>query len=113
MDRRNDLLLVTAFADTLRETRQAASLAQEDLAERADVSARFISFLETGKRQPSLSAARRRWAPGEFSSGAHVMSIFPRYPSRTDRRRRRSGGLTDKAARGSGPPAPWPWWSSR
>ena len=30
-------------------------MTQEDVAERADVSVRFISLLETGKRQPSPS----------------------------------------------------------
>lgn len=55
MDRSNQPL-VAAFADALREARQAAGLTQEDLADRAGVSVRFISFLETGKRQPSLSA---------------------------------------------------------
>jgi transcriptional regulator with XRE-family HTH domain len=55
MDRSNDRL-VAAFAAVLRERRENAGLTQEDLAERADVSARFISFLENGRRQPSLSA---------------------------------------------------------
>ena len=55
MDRSNERL-VAAFAAVLRERREAAGMTQEDLAERADVSARFISFLETGRRQPSLSA---------------------------------------------------------
>lgn len=54
--KRSNEHLVIAFADALREARQAAGMTQEDLAERADVSVRFISFLETGKRQPSLSA---------------------------------------------------------
>lgn len=54
MDRQNDSL-IAAFAVTLFEERQKAGLTQEELAERADVSARFISFLETGRRQPSLS----------------------------------------------------------
>ena len=55
MERSNPALIV-AFASTLREERLRLGLTQEDLAERADVSARFISFLETGRRQPSLSA---------------------------------------------------------
>jgi transcriptional regulator with XRE-family HTH domain len=54
MDRQNDSL-IAAFAVTLLDERQKAGLTQEELAERADVSARFISFLETGRRQPSLS----------------------------------------------------------
>ncbi len=55
MNRQNEKL-VAAFAATLSEQREQAQLTQEELAERADVSARFISFLETGRRQPSLSA---------------------------------------------------------
>ena len=55
MDRFNDML-VAAFATVLRNKREGAGLTQEDLAERADVSARFISFLENGRRQPTLSA---------------------------------------------------------
>ena len=55
MDRSNEHL-VAAFAHVLREARQSAGLTQEDLAERAEVSVRFISMLETGRRQPSLSA---------------------------------------------------------
>ncbi|MFV1875628.1 helix-turn-helix domain-containing protein [Nioella sp.] len=55
MDRSNEQL-VTAFAAVLRDFRERAGLTQEQLAERADVSARLISLLETGKRQPSLSA---------------------------------------------------------
>ncbi len=54
--KRSNEHLVVAFADVLREARHTAGMTQEDLAERADVSVRFISFLETGKRQPSLSA---------------------------------------------------------
>ena len=54
MDRQNDSL-IAAFAVTLFEERQKAGLTQEELAERTDVSVRFISFLETGRRQPSLS----------------------------------------------------------
>lgn len=55
MERSNEPL-VAAFADTLRRRRERAGLTQEDLAERSDTSARFISLLETRRRQPSLSA---------------------------------------------------------
>lgn len=54
MDRQNDPL-IAAFAAALFDERQKAGLTQEELADRADLSARFISFLETGRRQPSLS----------------------------------------------------------
>lgn len=36
--------------------RHGGGFTSRELAERADVSVRFISFLETGRRQPSLSA---------------------------------------------------------
>ena len=55
MERSNERL-VAAFAGVLRERRERAGLTQEDLAERADVSARFVSYLETGRRQPTLTA---------------------------------------------------------
>lgn len=40
-----------SFADLLRRYRMAAGLTQEELAERAGVSARAISALETGERR--------------------------------------------------------------
>jgi transcriptional regulator with XRE-family HTH domain len=55
MDRSNQPL-VAAFADALRDARHQAGLTQEGLAERADVSVRFVSLLENAQRQPSLSA---------------------------------------------------------
>lgn len=55
MERSNEHL-VAAFAGVLRDARSQSGYTQEELAERADVSVRFISLLETGKRQPSLSA---------------------------------------------------------
>lgn len=55
MDRQNEKL-VAAFAVVLSAQRERLGFTQEELAERADVSARFISFLETGRRQPSFSA---------------------------------------------------------
>lgn len=45
-----------AFALVHRERPEETSLTQEELAARADVSARFVSLLETSRRQPSLSA---------------------------------------------------------
>lgn len=55
MDRFNQPL-VAAFAAALRDLRVDAGISQEELAGRADVSVRYISLLETGRRQPSLSA---------------------------------------------------------
>ena len=54
MDRNNEDL-TAAFAEILRRKRVAAGLTQEQLAELADVSVRHVSFLETRRRQPTLS----------------------------------------------------------
>lgn len=54
MERSNPIIL-HAFADALRQCRREVGLSQEELAARADLSARHVSFLETGKRQPSLT----------------------------------------------------------
>lgn len=55
MERRNEHL-VAAFARALARQRARTGLSQEELAARADVSARFVSQLETARRQPSLTA---------------------------------------------------------
>lgn len=55
MERRNETL-IAAFATTLRDRRASVGMTQEALAERADLSVRAVSFFETGKRQPTLSA---------------------------------------------------------
>lgn len=55
MERRNKPL-IAAFAMTLRDQRASVGMTQETLAERADLSVRAVSFFETGKRQPTLSA---------------------------------------------------------
>ena len=55
MEKRNEQL-VAAFAKALSGERRRNGLTQEELAARADVSARFVSQLETARRQPSLTA---------------------------------------------------------
>jgi len=47
--------IATAFGAELRKARGAAGLTQQTLAERAEVDPVFISFLENGHRQPSLT----------------------------------------------------------
>lgn len=47
--------LVAAFAETLRARRREAGLSQEELAAKADISVRHVSYLETGDRQPTLT----------------------------------------------------------
>ncbi len=87
MDRSNEPL-VSAFADVLREARQTAGMTQEDLAERADVSVRFISFLETGKRQPSLSALAAVSAGLAVPMSTLIMAVENRIAVGADRTER-------------------------
>ena len=44
-----------AFGEVLKQWRRKAKLSQDALAEKADLERTFISFLERGERQPSLS----------------------------------------------------------
>ncbi len=77
MDRSNPVI-VAAFAEALRDARVQAGLSQEELAGRADVSVRFISLLETGKRQPSLSALAAISAGLGMPMSALVMTVEAR-----------------------------------
>ncbi|ABG30488.1 XRE family transcriptional regulator [Roseobacter denitrificans] len=54
MERKNQALM-EAYARVLRERRKAANLSQEELAFRTDLSMSYISFLETCRRQPTLT----------------------------------------------------------
>jgi len=44
-----------AFAAVLRQKRTALGMSQEELGFRAGIAMRYVSLLETGKRQPTLS----------------------------------------------------------
>jgi transcriptional regulator with XRE-family HTH domain len=77
MQRSNEPLVI-AFSITLRVLRERAGLTQEDLAERADTSVRFISLLETGRRQPSLSAI----AALSEGLGLHMMDVIAEVEAR-------------------------------
>lgn len=50
-----DDILLDAFAKVLRKQRQAKGLSQEQLADLAAVSMRYVSLLESRKHQPSLA----------------------------------------------------------
>ena len=43
------------FGDVLRELRKKCKISQEKLAQKCDLDRTFISLLERGKRQPSLT----------------------------------------------------------
>jgi transcriptional regulator with XRE-family HTH domain len=49
---------VRPIGDHLREWRQRRRLSQLDLALEADISAKHLSFLETGRAQPSREMVR-------------------------------------------------------
>lgn len=53
-----DDILLDAFAKALRRRRQARELSQEELADLAGVSMRYISLLESRRHQPSLATLR-------------------------------------------------------
>lgn len=86
MDRSNEPL-VAAFADALRDARGNAGLTQEELADRADVSVRFVSMLETGKRQPSLSALAAVCSGLGIPMSALVMAVEDRLQAQPHPRR--------------------------
>ncbi|MBF9032541.1 helix-turn-helix domain-containing protein [Rhodobacterales bacterium HKCCE3408] len=78
---------MTGFPDTLRHWRQARRLSQLDLALEAAVSARHISFLETGRARPSREMVTRLGdalaMPLSARNGMLVAAGFaPRYPAR-------------------------------
>lgn len=50
-----DKTIISAFSQVLREARTEKGCSQEQLAYEAGVDRTFISMLETGKRQPTLS----------------------------------------------------------
>lgn len=84
MDRKDEPL-VAAFAEMLLEARDVAGLTQEQLAERADVSVRFISFLETRQRQPSLSALAALSRGLGVSMSEMLARVEARRPGRTNK----------------------------
>uniref|UniRef100_UPI0040498E92 helix-turn-helix domain-containing protein n=1 Tax=Fulvivirga sp. TaxID=1931237 RepID=UPI0040498E92 len=50
-----DQTLIVAYSKTLKSIREEKSISQEKLAFRANLHPTYISLLERGKRQPSLS----------------------------------------------------------
>lgn len=49
-------LVKKAFSQTLRDARNAVGMSQERLAEKAGFHRNYISLLETGERQPSITS---------------------------------------------------------
>ena len=55
MDENELQIIREAFARVLRQKRNELGLSQEELGFRAGIAMRYVSLLETGKRQPTLS----------------------------------------------------------
>ena len=47
--------VIDAYATVMRRNRIRVNISQEELAHRAGLSLSFVSLLETGKRQPTIS----------------------------------------------------------
>ena len=58
-----------AFAQVLRRLRKDKGLSQEELAHQSDLDRTYISLLERGLRQPSLSSILRLSKPLGVSRG--------------------------------------------
>ncbi|MEP3387213.1 MAG: helix-turn-helix transcriptional regulator [Reichenbachiella sp.] len=54
-----DKQIIAAYSKTLKKLRMEQSISQEKLAFKAGLHPTYISLLETGKRQPSLSVIFR------------------------------------------------------
>ena len=88
----------TTFADVLRQLRTAASLSQEELAERAGVSLRGVSDLERGlRRAPHLSTVRMLADALELGPEDR-QALLPRHdPAACQRRRTPILGATPRS----------------
>ena len=64
-----------AFAATLRQKRSDQGLSQEELGFRAGIAMRYVSLLETGKRQPTLSTLAAIAQALELKLSEFVMEI--------------------------------------
>lgn len=68
----------------IRRFRQEKGLSQEGLADRMDVSASYISMLESGKRYPSIEMLIRIAHALEISPGDMLNLIAERYTERNN-----------------------------
>ena len=67
--------LAKAFGRVLRETRENGGVSQEALALRCDLDRTFISLLERGQRQPTLSSIFAIAGALETSPSALLKSV--------------------------------------
>jgi predicted ATPase/DNA-binding XRE family transcriptional regulator len=96
----------TTFGDLLRRYRRAAGISQEALADRAGLSRRAISALESGERRlPYRDTVRRLIAALSLSEAerAQLMATAPRQSGTGPVLRPATGGLPARAPRSASP----------
>lgn len=60
--------IVEAFGQTIKELREKKGISQEKLAECADLERTFVSWMETGKKQPTITT---------FFKLSHALEVSP------------------------------------
>jgi len=75
---------VIDIGKAIRIVRQAKDLKQSDLAKKAEVSAAFVSLVEKGEKQPSLSSVRRLAAALGVPSEVLVMMAMDTLESKNE-----------------------------
>lgn len=75
------------FGQVLRARRKKHGLSQEKLAEESYLDPTYISLLERGKKQPSLTALLRLANALEVRAAEMVESVQKNYPADEDRRK--------------------------
>jgi transcriptional regulator with XRE-family HTH domain len=71
--------LIDALAVEIKARRQELALTQEDLAGRCDLDRPFISLIEVGKKQPTISVLYRLASALELSLAEFAGRVESRY----------------------------------